>query len=104
MRSLIEEREKLRPEKGAFIPAPNAHLVGQERGGPCRLMKDDLAGGRLPSWDFGANAAGRVVRSGRRIIVKLSDAPKRMALLLEAWWIVGRAGIWTVVQKCDNIY
>jgi hypothetical protein len=88
------------------------------------VMKDDLAGGRLPSWYFGANAAwwgimilslnvnaamkrlalgvkyaksrmkairfgfinvaGRIVRSGRRLIVKLSGAPKRMALLLEA--------------------
>ena len=26
-----EEQEKLRPERGAFIPAPNAHLVGLEQ-------------------------------------------------------------------------
>jgi hypothetical protein len=88
------------------------------------IMKDDLAGGKLPSWKFGANAAwwgimilslnvntamkrlalggrwvkrrmkairygfinvaGRLVRSGRQLVIKLSGDPKRMALLLEA--------------------
>ena len=88
------------------------------------VMKDDLAGGRLPSWKFGANAAwwgimilslnvnaamkrlalggrwvksrmkairygfinvaGRLVRSGRQLVIKLSGDQKSMALLLEA--------------------
>lgn len=88
------------------------------------VMKTDLAGGRLPSWNFGANAAwwgimilslnvntamkrlalggkyvksrmkairysfinvaGRLVRSGRQLIIKLSGSHTCMALLLEA--------------------
>jgi hypothetical protein len=88
------------------------------------IMKDDLAGGRLPSWKFGANAAwwgimllslnvnaamrrlalggkwvkrrmkairygfiavaGRLVRSGRQLVIKLSGDHTRMALLLKA--------------------
>jgi hypothetical protein len=88
------------------------------------VMKNDLAGGRLPSWNFGANAAwwgimilslnvntamkrlalggkyvksrmkairygfinmaGRLVRSGRQLVIKLSGSHTCMALLLKA--------------------